>query len=805
MSSELKTASAKAGKRQSNIELLRIVCMLLLVAHHMILHGGAINMEASCFNREIAILLIPIGKICFDAFWAISCWFLVEKDFKFERFLKTWLQVLFYSVVFTFVANRLGLQVTKRQWFSVFFPILGNSHGFAAAYLAFYLTTPFLKMVADRINDRQLVGLVGLLAVLQIFSQAVFFITNYTQYLFSELQLFIFFYFFILFIKRKSFDLAKMRGQLLTVFLFCWAAMWVIWRYNFISHPGSFVGGLLWSFNSDESGFLFILGGCSMMLFFMTLKIPYSKVINTIAGTTFGILLIHDHNFFRSVIWSVVLKVQEWYYSPYFAVLLLGNTLLIFIVCAAIDYLRQFTLEKAVFSLPAVTALCVRMNAVFVSAPLSVNEINCYDDIKNNSILLSEKSGGRQKKVQFFSIALLCCIVFYWLYMAFTRSANIDAYYVTDHTNTAMDYFNMLYVAKAKNPWYEHSNYPALPFAIWKILIHMVPSSVRNAADGFALRNDMTAQLGYLLYTVSCLLVIWEAIIASVPGNKVTKLLLAAALMFSGPMIFLLERGNILLMALSGVMLFIALYDSDCFAARMIGYLGLSLAAAIKIYPAVLGLVVLRKRKIKETSVLVVMGCLLFFLPFFMFDGFTSIKEMLIGITAAGDLQVDYGVGNNYSMDALVKIICGLLGLKVVSVPRWVALVGVTVCLIGFILSKKTWQQMYTLLLATIWFPAFSYTYALTFLFAPLVCFMKEEPDDKCLKTVAFGLFFLLQMIPYALPMAERIDVTLGIAPAKFPASWGLVIINFSLVAMLVMILADSIQNIMLRKKEGII
>ena len=128
--------------RQSNFELLRIVCMIFLVAHHCCVHGGVLNTDSP--YRFFALIFLPIGKICFVAFVALSMWFLTEKSFKSSRFVKTWLEVFFYSVSFCLISfifiprSKLGM---IRGGLASLLPITGNSHGFASSYLLFYLLT----------------------------------------------------------------------------------------------------------------------------------------------------------------------------------------------------------------------------------------------------------------------------------------------------------------------------------------------------------------------------------------------------------------------------------------------------------------------------------------------------------------------------------------------------------------------------------------------------------------------------------------------------------------------------------------
>lgn len=88
-------------ERESNIELLRIICMMMIIGAHFVYHGGALS-GTSGVNQVISSFLAIGGKVGFDCFIVISAWFLVNSSFKIERFLKVWGQVLFYNVLFIF-------------------------------------------------------------------------------------------------------------------------------------------------------------------------------------------------------------------------------------------------------------------------------------------------------------------------------------------------------------------------------------------------------------------------------------------------------------------------------------------------------------------------------------------------------------------------------------------------------------------------------------------------------------------------------------------------------------------------------
>lgn len=411
--------------------------------------------------------------------------------------------------------------------------------------------------------------------------------------------------------------------------------------------------------------------------------------------------------------------------------------------------------------------------------------------------------GTALRSYDVFSIGVLLAVLLCWFFHIITRSAYIDTYFVTDHDDTAMDYFHMLANLNHRDPWYNNANYPALVFLFFKVMHRMLP--VADMGDGFYLRTNMIAQLGYILFVAVCLIIIWETIRYMTKDRGWSGILFAAAIVFSGPMIFLLERGNVLLAVLVFSLLFLAFYDDDRKALRIVAYVSLSIAAAIKIYPAVLGLLVLSKKRYKETILLMIIGATFFLAPFFVFDGIESLKKMIEGISQATAVQTSgTGFGCNFSMNNLVQIVGAVFGKYIVSVPGWVSVVSAIFCLILFLLCKQEWQKLYALVMLCIWFPGFSYTYTLVLLFLPIISyFYRTEPHQRGRFKLIYPFAFILLIIPYALPMVERINGVMQLNYVKFPVSWGMVIINFVLVLLAGMIMIEAILDRKNKKNIG--
>lgn len=398
----------------------------------------------------------------------------------------------------------------------------------------------------------------------------------------------------------------------------------------------------------------------------------------------------------------------------------------------------------------------------------------------------------KNKRPFVYSAAVLAATTLFWGYMLLTRCENIDSYFVKDHGNTSMDYFNMLSNIYHGDPYYANANYPALCFVFFKIMYHLLPSPVSEEyGDGYYLRENMIAQLGYMLFVMISMLIIWNVMQRFVKGTYFQKLLFGAALLFSGPMVFALERGNILLLTLAFLMVFLLCYDSEKMPYRIIAYLALSIAAGLKIYPAVFGLLVVWKKRYKESVLLVVMGIIVFILPFFCFNGLESLRLMLEGISISSTNMTGLGLGLNYSFPNLFLLVSVTLGGNATTIPAWVNLVPILLCAFFFFISDSEWKKLYVLALFCIWLPRFAYTYVLLLMFLPILSFYFKNREDSKFDFL-YSFSFWIMMIPMCTPMIDRIN---DVAGDKFPVSLGTGLVYLSLTAVLVGILIEWLQK----------
>ena len=259
-----------------------------------------------------------------------------------------------------------------------------------------------------------------------------------------------------------------------------------------------------------------------------------------------------------------------------------------------------------------------------------------------------------------FALLLILIEISYFGFLIITRSKYLDSYFINDYADTGMDFFNMLALLGEQDPYCKMSNYPAMCFLILKFFYHMIPIEIifsENATNAFFMRGYLPCLMAYIVMLLVLILVNFEMFVLIQRKQCFTNILLAFALILSGPVVFAIERGNFILIAFVCVLVYILLYDSPEKKMRYIAYVALAIAAAIKIYPALFGLLTLQKKRYKETFILLILGCLIFFMPFFAFGGISSIKNMVDGVVLAGEIQSKRGSGYNFSVTNILNII----------------------------------------------------------------------------------------------------------------------------------------------------
>lgn len=335
-------------KRNSAIEMIRIIAMMFIIIGHLAAHGilkvtAENSLEiwrgGATYNKLFAILLMPGGRVGVALFFMISGYFQICKATVSLR--KVVGETVFYSVFLQISALILkagSLGNIARG----FFPVASGSWWYVSSYVLLMLCSPAINEYYLKLSKKQKKKVILLV---WIFLYTMPYILNLQYY---GLERGVLFYLIGAYL-RIEVDLEKiktLRSQLVLAFVSLWMS-YVPLGYIYYTGTNKPLGVIV-------DGIIFngvIIVGCATLLFmfFVSAKDYCNKTINTIAKSTFGIYLLHD-NMYRNFIWEDLLKMPDHFQSVLFPVIAVGSAIFIFMSCFMIDYMREqlFNLLKPI-------------------------------------------------------------------------------------------------------------------------------------------------------------------------------------------------------------------------------------------------------------------------------------------------------------------------------------------------------------------------------------------------------------------------------------------------------------------------
>lgn len=325
--------------------------MLLIVAHHYVVNSGltdVMSLDPTSWRTVFLSIFGAFGKIGINCFVLITGYFMCTSSISLKKFIRLVLEVCFYNIVIYLIFVITGhTEISLMGILTAIFPITEIGQNFTGCFLLFYLMIPFLNVLVGGMSEKQHIYLLVLVSFIYIFfgTVKVFDVSmNYVSW-FAVLYLISS---YIRLHPKKMFENTRIWGVLSLISLsmcivgivLCIIAGTLIDRFN----PFFFV--------VDSNTFLAVFTGISSFMFFKNLKIKNSRLINTVAASSFGVLLIHANSAaMRQWLWIDVLNNVGMFGSNLLVVHAIVSVLSIYVICTVLDILRIHILEVPVLKL----------------------------------------------------------------------------------------------------------------------------------------------------------------------------------------------------------------------------------------------------------------------------------------------------------------------------------------------------------------------------------------------------------------------------------------------------------------------
>ena len=326
-----------------------------------------------------------------------------------------------------------------------------------------------------------------------------------------------------------------------------------------------------------------------------------------------------------------------------------------------------------------------------------------------------------------------------------------DILYGNDYFN---DFYNSMCDAGSRDVYTETGViYPPLSNMFFYLISKMVPHKYVELEFKTGERRQIytsgLCQIVLLLFIVISILalgmLLYDVLQRSTP--KPGAFLTAFSLTMSFPMLYCIQRGNTVLLALFLCGVFVFYRNSENKVIRELSYIALALAAGFKIFPALFGLLLFFDKKYKEAGRLVLYGILAFFVPFAFYGGFDAFGHFIKNLFAFSGVSSHYSIHGPSVTSILSWFALGLdmdMGISL-KVAKFAILI---ICAFIIFFSNEEWKKLIGIAFVFANVDSTARVYILIFLLLPFVSFIQSPPKGK--KNVLYTILFcsLLITIP---------------------------------------------------------
>lgn len=289
-----------------------------------------------------------------NLFVLISCYFMVDKKPLIgARWLRTYLQLFFYSACITTILLCLGLLEGRASIVEItrcYLPFFGRPLWFVSAYLMLLIGIPFLHQAEEATNKSTMRWFLIAICIILWVNYLLCAITDLSNMNFMlDTMWFFVLYLGVAHIKHTTnwFTNAN-RWIWLTIGITTYLALNVI-HYSLCNYQLPFSNTIsnLTSFCiGDIKSPINILIAFSLFTFFVRTEIKSNSIINALAAPTLAIYIIHQHPLFYNFLWFEILDVNAWRGGPNTLLYGIALTFVLYLALSGIEYIRRLLIDS---------------------------------------------------------------------------------------------------------------------------------------------------------------------------------------------------------------------------------------------------------------------------------------------------------------------------------------------------------------------------------------------------------------------------------------------------------------------------
>ena len=424
--------------------------------------------------------------------------------------------------------------------------------------------------------------------------------------------------------------------------------------------------------------------------------------------------------------------------------------------------------------------------------------------MKSEKVTTEGDIRARNNRESLFFVCMAMIGIFSLVFLLCNPGHLSDWFLFMDKEDTFMDFFNPIYHACFADPYIEVDRiYPALCYVMYWAISRFIPQEVLDLENGKVIRSSQEGLFVFAVTQVIVLVFVTIVLYQLYQGKKSKKLYFSMTVLFSAPFLYEYERANIILLSFALVCYFYIYKDSENVVMRECALLLLGMSFAIKLYPAIMGFLLLKDRRWKDSIKCALYGLSFFFVPFaFMGRGkgfVTWIESLQSGAT--NTLSIGQGVGykvnfSNFYVTVKAFANDGLITKEMIQEGGSFALIISIVVFVSLFMQREEWKQIAMATAIIIGFPGFSFQYCMIFMALPLAVFLTKKSQSR---GDYFYAFLFVLMLSTAIFPNEQINVING----QYPLTVTVLMEEVGLAVMAVALVVDTVVLLFARGKRN--
>lgn len=376
----------------------------------------------------------------------------------------------------------------------------------------------------------------------------------------------------------------------------------------------------------------------------------------------------------------------------------------------------------------------------------------------------------RLTPMQIYCWATVACLAMLLLALLASRGTLLHRFFFYDVTDTGMDFFHSIEYVRGRMPYGQFDTlYPPLANLFFYVLYLLVPktqsatwtesyiSSLNMRGTERDLRLQQATMMLFVVFVIVVVLGIvsmTERLTRSCGGRKK---LLAFCAVFSYGVLYGLERGNILLLCWPLMVFFVLYRNSQNPILRELACLALAVVAGLKLYPAFLGILLLKDKNYIAAIRTVIYGIVCFIFPLFFFnEGLYGLTLWIRVLFAFSENNVNPWVGNGFPniIQSVGRLIDHFTGTRLAfgNYAIWGFMMAALLLICAMFMDCE-WKCVTSIVLAILMFQS-QYDYVFCLFLIPLLLFFAQEKNLRRDNVLPYALLVLFT-IPLPLFRAD--------------------------------------------------